>query len=717
MKNRLILLLLLLPSLLAAPRGFAQTTGRAWWPIAWPDNPTNALYGRVDRNYATYPTPGSDNAFFADIRSRTLPFVPRVGPSWAALQVTYVASRQTLEVEGAIPANVQMKFERVDGAALVGSNPDLVPLQSGIYYPNGSTGRSDYAKLWVFGKTQAGTGGIPAVPIRLTLKNLDNNQTYAHVFTPLNRASRAQLFVAAGSSPPPTSTTTGSGGSGPQPVATSYYADGFGEGSLAQLMQSAPFTPDFNNPSSNQYGSLPGGNVTMYIENAQVKFGIGKAIGGAIKHFSSKTNGKNWINTNADGMQGVFDGQPAPDPGRSGGWSMYGTPGRNFQENGMSTSAYYDTGMNWVHGGSAYRDYSQITWYEKRTVAGYGEVMYCRTVPRQWAIRNAYGQGVYHCWYWLNDHAAGYYTIIENNRNDNQMVYEGRQQEGPFVFPTADLHHHVIPLPTGDYDIPMANPVEGSVSQGTIWTPIYNASANYFAALNDAGEGIVIMPRHNYRFQGNQSQALDGDENSNATSYLNSAMMMNFDVQATTAFSGYIWAGNFNAFKNWYTTNNFSTRKFGWTFGQNNTCGWWSQNGPAKFINNRYSFNIGYGRPGDPGTPLEGQTVHFASFASPMGLWNASDIPTIYIKGTWPGNITNLRLSWKKPGNDNNSEYSKTFTVSSSTSEQTIAIPMAGTADWTEKISGIRFQMDNSFQAVGGNEQFIPTYIGPVNPN
>ncbi|MCX6216496.1 hypothetical protein [Spirosoma sp.] len=510
-----------------------------------------------------------------------------------------------------------------------------------------------------------------------------------------------------------TTTTT------PPPVTTTaYFRDGFGEGSVSQLMLSAPFTPNFSDASSNQYSSLPLGNQTMYIQNANIKFGIGKALGGAIKWLSIG-NGENLVNTNADGYKGVFEGLPAPDGGRSGGWSMYGTPGHDFHDNGMSTSEYFDTGMNWVHGGSTYHDMSKITWYEKRNISGYGEVMYCRGVPRQWAIRNSYGQTVYHCWWWLEGNSVRYFSILENNRTDTQMIYQGRQQEAPFIFPIAKMWHHKVPVPGGIQTITPVPPVEGSGTDGVRWTDIYAASAHWFGAVNDNDIGIFNIPQFNSRFQGSISQAISGDEFSNATSYNNSAAMMQWaDLPGTNvAFSGAFYAGSLTNFLNWYDNSGFTYTKFDWSFGQNQTAGWWSENGAAKFINNRYALNIGYGRPGDNGTPLEGQTVHFAALASPFGTWPASTIPTIYIKGTFPPNITSYVLKWKKCGMDNSPEYTKTFSVNNSGTEQTVAIPMSGVSNWDGQIANIRIQMADFLQPTSGSELFVPSYIGNINPN
>lgn len=625
-------------------------------------------------------------------------------PAWiAGLRYSKSGTDNLLTIEGAGSIGT-IAFHPVVGGGFPTSNPNGVYIAADTPYgPGEQTGQGIYTKEWKL--YYSGT------TLQLLLSDALSSGTYTATISPANGASRVAIVS-------PVSSTTAPPVSSTELVTTTYFRDGFGEGTVAQLMQSAPFVPNFADAGSNQYGSLLPGNQTMYIQNSAIKFGIGKALGGAIKWLSIG-NGENLVNTNADGYQGVFEGLPAPDGGRSGGWSMYGTPGHGFVDNGMSTSEYFDTGMNWVHGGSAYHDMAKITWYEKRTLPGFGEVMYCRSIPRQWAIRNSDGQTLYHCWWWLSGNAVKYFSILENKRTDTQMIYQGRQQEAPFIFPIAKFWRHKVPVPGGIETITPVPPVEGSPTDGVRWTDTYNAAGHWFAAVNSSDIAVVNIPQFNSRFQGSISQATSGDEFSNATSYNNSAAMMQWaDLPGSNvAFSGAFYAGHINDFLNWYPSSGLSYTKFDWHFGDNQTAGWWSENGAAKFINNRYSLNIGFGRPGDNGTPLQGQTVHFASLASPYGYWAASSIPVIYIKGKFPSNITNYVLKFKKPGRDNNPEYTKTFSVNNSGQEQTVAINMAGVSDWNGYISGVRIQMADFLQPTAGTEQFVPTYIGNINPN
>lgn len=511
---------------------------------------------------------------------------------------------------------------------------------------------------------------------------------------------------------------TNDGGTTNSP-ATAYFANGFGEGSVEQLMQSAPFIP-----ADNQLGGWKRGNTMQTLDNGIITFGIGKAIAGAIKHLGLSGGGKNWINTNFEQGASMFEDELSPDTGRSAGWSMYGTPGPwspsgpfygYHGENGFwSKDSGYDTGYNPVHGGSKFGDRAEITHFERRTVQGYGEVMLCAARIRMWDIPNEYSKSTYYCYWWLEGNAVRYYSIIDNQRDDNQMSYVGMQQEGPFVYTTADLWQHYL----YEGDAPGTNGQLTQVNDPfgiTGFYDIHNASEGWIASLNGQGNGVILLPQHNTRFMGGQFGGYDGTQDSNVSSYINSAQMMNYDVRNSTAFTGYIYAGNINNFRAWYNSTSIARPEFSWSFGQNVTCGWWSGNAPARFVNNRYSLQIGH-RKNDLGDP-SGGTIFRAngSLNSPFGAWKATDISTVYIKANWPAGLTNYRLTWKRSGRDGNAESSKTFSVSGSGSEQTIAISVAGASGWYGVIVNVGIALADVSQATTGLEEFVPIYIDKNN--
>lgn len=704
-------------------------------------------------------------------------------PSWVSARYTYDPSAARLDVEAAgDPMEIKFeRVDNVPLTGTNPDGPSLV--NSTYYGSGNLSGQGSYNKQWRWQKYDNGTGGIPTVPIRITFKRNSDNAIYAFVFTPASvtrqqlflaggtgggtvlcdyTLSTSNQSVYCGSGITLTVSATGPDASGVtytwtgnglnatgQSVNTSaptgngsyaytvtavkancanktatvtvtvggcsnsaYFSNGFGEGSTDQLMAYAPFVP-----STNQYSSWPTGNTVQYIDDGTTKIGFGKPIGGAIIHISYG-GGANLVNTNFND-NGTFEGNEAPDTGRSGGWSMYGNPGNGYTEGGQSTSVYFDTGFNWVHGGSVYKNYSPITWYERRTVAGFGEVVYIRTVPYQWALVNIPGKGVFHNWYWIDsNHVIRYYTIIENNRDDTQRVYEFRQQEGPFIYPIAPLWHHYVyagTAPGTSGSLTAINPEEpeecgcpNNLKFGTQTT----ASEGYVASVSDAGQALVLIPQHNSNFHTFQVLSRGGDNNSNASSYINSATNMNFDENSTTAFGGYVYAGAWSGFRSWFNAAGITRPGFSWSFGTRQMAGWYPQNSEAKYNgDNRYQFRF----------VRAGGTGFGGLFFSPINIYKPSEIPYIYIKGKF-SNVSKILIRWYKSGQTELQALqaiggqTRYWDVIGDGVERTYAIPMSGVTNWDGIISQIRISLPEDATA-NYNQTFVPTYIGNVNPN
>lgn len=160
-------------------------------------------YKRALRDLDQYPaTTTGNNSFTTALNNFSIQPVDKVsGVSWSSARITYLASRNRLEVEAAGDAQL-IRFENLNGTPLVGSNPDGVSLNSNDFYPPARLdGQGSYTQKWVFEKTKEGSGGIPAGPIKLTFRNAATGETFVHSFIPVSWASRAQIFVAGNSSP------------------------------------------------------------------------------------------------------------------------------------------------------------------------------------------------------------------------------------------------------------------------------------------------------------------------------------------------------------------------------------------------------------------------------------------------------------------------------------------------------------------------------------
>lgn len=537
----------------------------------------------------------------------------------------------------------------------------------------------------------------------------------------LTRAASQSVVTTTPGTTTTTTPETTNPGSSTQPIGT--FAAGYGEGSLTDLMQFAPFVPS---AATDQLASWNIANVrTQFISSGRVKLGVHGIIGASVTHLSLD-GGKNWANTNADGNLGtyVWNGQTLTgiaDAGRSAfTFSMYGWPRSNYAKAGHgSTSEYYDTGRNPVPGGSVYRDYAGVQAFEKRILSNGRMAMYTKTNPYIWALHGYRSSVNIHNWFTFesNPQVVRAFTIVENGSDEAAaLAYLGAEQEGPFAFLTADLYHTWIWQGTGPVtanglrEISPAQPTADANPQtNATFAGSFQGTRAFIGATDNNGKGVWLVPKYNNRFNVRRIQANDGDSTSNATSYIQSATMLNFDTKGNHAFEYQIFLGNKQEFADWYNTANPTTTPFSWSFTAGKTMGWWSADTPAKFnSDNRYEFT--FGRADGSG----------GNFCPPYGVYNASEIPTLYIKGKFT-NISQIDIRWNRFDQDDNAsnQANQVTTVSNingNGSEQTIAVPMSGKPGWNSVISSMRFapHLGNSTDA---SQKFVPTYIGNVQPS
>lgn len=398
------------------------------------------------------------------------------------------------------------------------------------------------------------------------------------------------------------------------------------------------------------------------------------------------------------------------DTGRSADYSQYGTPGQNYSENGHSTrDPGDDTGYNGVPGGSRALDHSPVLQFQRKNVSGYGEVLYVKTQPYQWSLPSTFTKYMRHAYYWLEGRNLRYFYITETFRDDNQMAYEGRHQEGPFVYVTGNYYHYQVETSTdGNTRYIENNTFNNNVSStGDMLT-----TRNYISATNDDGYGLTLFAPYCSKFNGKQFLSRGGTPGSNSSSYITCTPDVDMDSPRTTAYSGYLYVGRLDEFKAWRSSQSIELLPFATSFAGGTFNGWSSINGRMKTENGSVVFYIGDEHPTETNHPRG-----VGKFKSPFGNWQASDLSTIYLNATVTG-VSQLEISWMKAGQGEAETIyqSKIINVPASDSPQTIQINMAGTSGWDGTISRISIGTPQSIRgSLNGSERFKPNWINSVN--
>jgi len=450
---------------------------------------------------------------------------------------------------------------------------------------------------------------------------------------------------------------------------------GYGEGTLGDLLKLAPFVPFYNQIDTWQPNSL------QTINNGQIEFGILNSVGGVgalIKSVTDQSLSENLINTY------YIDGK-GYDTGRSFFFSIYGTPNIGF--NGVfSSDPGKDTGFNPNPGGDYYLNRPKVLFYEKRN-----NILYVQTKGLIWfpSVSPSKGKEVetyFHFWFWLEGNILNYYTIIENNRTDSEMIYEGREQEAPGCYSIANLWNQYVYIGTQPYTKQPTTRID-NFTGGQTDTGAFLTSENWMGTTynNNDKKGLFLFTPYNSRFRGKQFISNGGGAKDNATSYMNSALMGDMDNQSTTAYRGYLYVGSETEFRSWLYSSNIKLREFNFDFTNGKHQGWYSINGRFKKVNNEMLWYVG-DKKIDQGN---GSTVYDSKIFSPFGVWDSSKMKTIVINANIH-NIDELMIGWKKVGRDVEVlSRVKLFSVNGDGSTQTYKVDMSNVPDWNGLISQI----------------------------
>jgi len=387
--------------------------------------------------------------------------------------------------------------------------------------------------------------------------------------------------------------------------------------SLAQVVPRIVTPPVLYNPPAARLGVALDGLQT--IDNGKIRVGIDTRYGGAITHLKFLTNRGDSVST--DNMVNN------PDLGRQLQIGIYGGP-LDYSKNG--SPAWAGLGWNPIQAGDTYRNPSEVVTVEKQA-----NLLYVKTIPKQFALNNVPGEATIEQWIHLEGNVVKVHARIVLFRTDKTQ-YAARQQEMPCMYLNADYHNMWYykgdsPYTKGPLDVSRQLP-----QQTYLFGDVYPTEP-WMATTNDNGYGVGLYVPNNYDWKrGYFGSDLSGGEFNDAASYVAAVNFVLLDHDIVHEWDYELILGNLDEIR-------------GYIYAQ-----------PAPLAGPKYTFDTSrkgwyyYGTQ-DSGWPIKDK-LHILidesksnDIKSPYVFWKGSNVPKIYLRAAFNTKSTNFRLSWRRP--------------------------------------------------------------------
>jgi hypothetical protein len=216
-----------------------------------------------------------------------------------------------------------------------------------------------------------------------------------------------------------------------------------------------------------------------YLENGSIKVGADLDRGGSIGFLADMKKGGNVVNVH--------------DLGRWIGQSYYSGP-RPF---GTAHPDWKGWPWNPVSAGDVYGNPSRLV-----ARSNDGKVLYVKSIPAQWALKNVLSECTFETWITLADRSVHVRNRLTNQRRDTTQ-YEAMDQELPAVYTRGTLHR--LMSYTGDtpfVDEPTREiPRRATLGNKPQWTT-FSATEHWAALVDDHGWGLGVIHPDVVRFTG-----------------------------------------------------------------------------------------------------------------------------------------------------------------------------------------------------------------------
>ena len=394
-------------------------------------------------------------------------------------------------------------------------------------------------------------------------------------------------------------------------------------------------------------------NQMSFLDNGVVKIGIDLDLGGTITYFADLKSGENVINSHDKGrviQQSYYSG-PRP----------FGTP----------NPGYRNWPWNPVGCGDTYGNRATVLEYRND-----GKVLYVKERPLQWALNNVPCECTFETWIELQNYTARIRNRLTNHRSDKKQ-YPAFNQELPAVYTIGKLYR--LFTYTGPAPFTNAPSIQIIDSKPPAWKTWF-ASENWAALVNDKGWGLGVYNQGVYYFAGGfHGKPNVGGPLDDSTGYIGPLYREIIDNNIVYEYQYQLILGSLEQIR---------------------------QAAYASQIDSKPNYLFGpdrqhwfYNNCRDNGVPTKGPITiildkNDPQLIGPPSLWQATDIPTLYIRAAIRSKMNQAAIYFTNYGDPifKFSESKKiNFNIVPDGQTRIYKINMTSSPNYKGLITGIRF--------------------------
>lgn len=355
----------------------------------------------------------------------------------------------------------------------------------------------------------------------------------------------------------------------------------------------------------------------VYLENEQVRIGMDLALGGAVTFLSSKERPGNLINS--------------ADLGRQIQMSHYSGPWPFETADKKPNKSWAGLGWNPIQTGDCYLNPSKVVEHQNN-----GRELYIKCIPMQWPHNNLPGDCLFETWTTLDGPIVHMKFRCTNQRAD-RTFYRPCPQELPAVYTISKLDR--LMAYTGDkpFTGDSLTHVANDWHKPWPWTR-FIATERWAALVGSDDWGIGVFKEDGGEFHGGiHGDGRSEDPKHGSTAYVAPIHMENFDYNIVYEHRTDLMVGKLDAIRERFSSKAVKIPPQ-WVFKEDRQH-WTLRNAT------------------DQGFPLTGEwRINFGDktphLESTIRCWRAEDGPIMELEAAHKGKITQLRVFWKRLGDE-----------------------------------------------------------------